>query len=144
MNRYSVVLWWSVQATRTSVPTGSFWPRVERKPSSEVLGISKVHLAAVVGTLTVHCQICLHEVRLNVLAGANCHSCMERSEVESTKHFHLYCPTFARQRLKQFGRHTFREPSEVTGIDISSFKKSVVSSKRFDDLRGYGIPYLGV
>lgn len=74
--------------------------------------------------------------RLNILTDAGCQSCthMAEGELESSYHFLIYSPTFARLKLKHLHRHTFEESSKVTGIDIEHLNIFVMSSKLFVDL----------
>ena len=123
---------WST--TRSCATARSFWPRVDRRRSGELLALSKVHLAAMVGVLTGHCPMGTHAVRLGVLPDASCQSCMEEGEVESSQHFLLQCPAFARLRLKYLGNHTFGGPEYLSVMDIGRLNKFVVSTRRLVDL----------
>lgn len=50
----------------------SFWPRVEGRRSTELLPLSKVYPAVILGTLTGHCSICIHTVRLKIQSDTSC------------------------------------------------------------------------
>ena len=87
---------------------------LDRKMFSELLALSKVSLAAIVEVLTGHWPICTHAVRLvNILSDAPCSSC----------HLLPYCPAISKLKLRYLGGYTFREPSEVAGIDINRLNK---------------------
>lgn len=62
------------------------WPKVEYKRLAELRALKKVHLAAIVGVLTGHCEIGNHAMRLGMLPGTNC--CLEEGEVKTPSHFH--------------------------------------------------------
>lgn len=72
----------------------SFWPKSDRKGSSEFFVLSKAILYLVVGVLTGPCPIDVFAIRLRILP--NCRSCMKKHEVETYQHFLLNCPAFAR------------------------------------------------
>lgn len=65
-----------------------------------------------------------------MLSDAFYQSYLEEREMESSYHFFLYCPAFARLSLKYFSRHNFGESRKLAGIHINRFNKFVVSSKR--------------
>lgn len=69
-----------------------FWSRAERRISSELLALSKIHLATIVVVLTGHCPIGIQTVSLKILTEASCLYCMEEGEVETSRHFLLHCP----------------------------------------------------
>lgn len=69
---------WS--ATTTFATARSFWARMNHKRSSELLALSKVNHAAIVGVLTGHCPIGLHPVWLSNLS--LCQSCMAEGGLE--------------------------------------------------------------
>lgn len=89
-----------------------FWPKVELKTLSELLALSKVHFAAIIGFLTKHRPIVPHAVRIHIF-----------------RHFILNCPNFVRQRLKYLGRYIFGQPDEDAGFDIGHITTFVVGSK---------------
>lgn len=49
----------------------SFCPKVERRRSTELLALGKVHLTAFVGVLTGHWQIGIQAVNLKILLDAS-------------------------------------------------------------------------
>ncbi len=63
-----------------------------------------------------------------------CQSCMEEGEVETSRHFLLHCPAFARLRLKHLGNHTFGGPEDLAETDIGRLNKFVIGTKRFVDM----------
>lgn len=70
-----------------------------------------------------------------ILEEAACQSCMAENEAETARHFLRYYPAFAMLRLKHLHCHTYYEPSDLTGINISRLKKCVTSSRCFVDMR---------
>ena len=60
---------------------------MESKSSSELLFLSKVHIAAMIGVLTGHCPIGTHAVRLKISEDAACQRCKEEDVVETSRHF---------------------------------------------------------
>ena len=52
--------------------------RINRKGSSELFAICKVHFWMVVGALTGHCPFEIHAVRLKILPDASCISCLKK------------------------------------------------------------------
>lgn len=100
------------------VTARSFWPRVERRRFTELLALSNVHLAAIVGVLTA--------ARLNILTDASYRSCMQEGEVDTF--FILHCPAFARLRLRHFGSLTFGKPEDIAETDVSYLNKLVIES----------------
>ena len=123
---------WST--TSSCATARSFWPRVDRRRSGDLLALNKVHLAAMVGVLTGHCPMGTHAVRLRILPDGSCQSCMEEGEVETSRHFLLHCPAFARLRLKHLGNHTFGGPEDLAETDIGRLNKFVIGTKRFVDM----------
>ena len=75
-----------------------------------------------------------HAVRLRVLPDASWQSCMKKGEVETSRHFLLHCPAFARLRLKHLGNHTFGGPEYLAEMDIGRLNEFVIGTKRFVDL----------
>lgn len=108
---------------------------MERKRSSELLALSKVHLAATVGVLTRHRPKGIHAVWLEILPGVSCQSCMDHGEVETSRHYLLHCLVFSRLRLKHLGNHTFGWSVDLAETYIRSLNKFIIlGSKRFIDL----------
>lgn len=54
---------------------------------------------------------------------AACQSSMAENEAETARHFLRHYPAFAMLRLKPLHCHTYYEPSDLTGINISRLKK---------------------
>lgn len=79
------------------------WLWVERRRSTELFPLSKVHLIAIVWVHIGLCSICVHTVRLEVFSDT---SWMEESAVEISRHFLLHSVAFARLRLKHLGSVT--------------------------------------
>lgn len=75
-------------------------------------------------------------VKYYILSDAFRQICMEEGEEETSHHFHLYCPAFARLRLKYIGKHTFGEPGEVAEINVNRLNKFVIRLKLFAELSG--------
>lgn len=78
--------------------TRKFCARAERRRSTEIFALSKVRLVAIIVFLTGHCSIEMHAVRLKIESDANCQSCKEEGEVETSTHFLLHCRAFVRAR----------------------------------------------
>lgn len=57
--------WW-IHRTSNCRVAKVFWPRVESKSSSELLFLSKVHIATMRGVLTGDCPIDTHTIRLKI------------------------------------------------------------------------------
>lgn len=93
---------------------GCFWLRVEPKSFIVLLALSKLHLAAIVGVLTVsNLQACGEAQNFN-----GCY--LEEDKVETLRPFLHDCLVFARLRLKHFRCRTFIELSERIGNELRS------------------------
>ena len=79
---------------------------MERKSFIELLALTKVHIAAMIGVLTADCPIDIHAVRLNILKDSICQNCNEDDEVETSRNILLHYPAFVRlaYRLPYFLR----------------------------------------
>lgn len=73
--------------TRAYAAAIFFWLKVDHKTSSKLLALNKIHLAAIVR----HCPIGLLAIPLNILSDVLCQSYVAEGELESSRHFPLYC-----------------------------------------------------
>lgn len=101
-----------------------FWNKIDQERFSELFALSTASLYLVVRVLTSHCHIGAVK-----LPDANFRNCIEEDEVEKFQQFLLNCPTIVRSRLKHFGAHTFRYPTEMVGIEIKCLTKFVLTTK---------------
>lgn len=78
-----------------------------RKRFSKLFAFSKRCLPIVEGTITGHCSIGVHAVKLRNLQDASCGCCLEKDKVETSQHFLLDCLAFVGSRVKHSGAQTF-------------------------------------
>lgn len=61
---------------------------------------------------------------------AECQLCklkFRRSKADTSPHFFLHCPDFARSRLKHLRAHTYRYPTKLVGIEIECLSRFVLA-----------------
>ena len=120
---------WSTVSTCKSTKT--VWPRIDRKRSKELLGLSKPLISAVVGVITGHCLVGLHALRLKVREDTLCRSCMEE-EIESPEHLLLQCPAHCRLRFRLLGSHLLYSWKDLSDTSLVRIGRFVLDSGAFN------------